>query len=124
MSDNIDNRQFLQNLPDLGYNVYKGKIDNDVEKGYSFKCGCGATHLASESFAIREHDASAIYACLKNDLLLNLVVPEGFFRVKGIKTIASYFSTEDDPLYASIFAFRDMREKGFDSLSDYYKSYA
>lgn len=119
----INNDLFVKNFPESGYNVYGGKIDNDIKKGFSFECGCGSIHYAQDAFAIREHkdEGTAIYSCPNNDFLLNLVQPKGFFRVKGIETIASFLSDTSNPIYSKIFAFQDMRNFGIKTLKEYYQ---
>ena len=118
----IDNLLFKQKLPEKGYHVPGGTIEHDIKKGFSFKCGCGAEHSASQAFAVREHkeEGTAIYSCPHNDRLLNLVEPVGFFRVKGIQTIASFLADETDDVYQNIFVFRDMSEMGVSSLREYF----
>jgi hypothetical protein len=118
----IDNRLFIRNLPDNGYHVFGGKIKNDIQKGYSFVCGCGKTHYTRETFALREHrnEGTAIYCCPDNNYILNIVKPVGFFRVKGIETIASFLSDPDDSVYSKILAFREIKEQGISTLSEYF----
>lgn len=119
----MNNQLFKKKLPDRGYHVPKGEIHHDNEKGYSFACGCGNKHLTKDAYAVREHReaGSAIYACPQNDNVLNLVEPVGFFRVKGIETIASYYSESESDVYSKIFVFQQMAEKRIKSLQEYYQ---
>jgi hypothetical protein len=119
----MNNSLFTQNLPVRGYHVPDGEILLDNERGFSFVCGCGKTHFTKDAYSVREHkeEGTAIYACPHNDRLLNLVEPVGFFRVKGIKTIASYFSELENDVYSKIFVFREMMENGVTSLKEYYE---
>jgi hypothetical protein len=120
---NTNNALFKQNLPELGHHVYTAAIEPYDERGFSFMCGCGKTHLTKDAFAVREHRevGTTIYACPQHDQLLNLVEPVGFFRVKGIKCIASYFSDSETDVYSKIFVFQQLEEKGMNSLREYYQ---
>ena len=118
----MNNSLFTQNLPDQGYHVPGGEILLDNERGFSFVCGCDKTHFTKDAYAVREHKETAIYACPHNDRLLNLVEPfGGFFRAKGIKTIASYFSESENDVYSKIFVFQEMMENAVTSLKEYYE---
>jgi hypothetical protein len=123
-SIDTNNSLFKEKLPFLGHHVYGGRIEHDIKKQFSFVCGCGLTHFAREAYAVREHreEGTAIYACQKNDYLLNMVGHVGFFRVKGIETIASFISDKKDDVYSTIFVFREMIDKEIKTLKEYYQN--
>ncbi|MFC1776932.1 hypothetical protein ACFL3I_06285 [Pseudomonadota bacterium] len=120
----IDNVSFLKLLISTGRHVPDGKVDGHIGKGFSFDCGCGSSHSVDDAFAIRNQDNGYyIYACPNNDKLLNMAESFGFFKLKGIKTVASFLSDNSDLdlVYSELFAFRQMTKYGISKLSDYYE---
>lgn len=117
------NATFISRLPERGYHAINGEVPDYSQRNFSFLCGCGGNHNVTDTLAVRSHpdEGSAIYTCPENERLLTLVEHTGWFKIKDLKTIASYYSDNpEDSVYSRIFAFAQMREKGINSLKEYF----
>jgi|GEM_PF-6359543 len=83
---------------DKGYHAQNGQVEVFDEKHLSFTYVCGNRHNVKESIAIIDFpiENKAIYICPEDENLFNLVKPNGWFRIKSLKTIASYKSKNEN----------------------------
>lgn len=84
-------------IPSKGYHAHNGEVEFFNEKDLSFDCGCSREHKVKDATAIIDFALKnkAVYICPENQNQFNLVKAIGFFKIKGLKTIAQY-CTEDE----------------------------
>ena len=85
--------EFLNvHVPKKGYLAFNDEIELYSKKNLSFECACGKTHPVTTSLAVIDFplEKEGLYLCPNNKSIFVLVKATGTFRVKGLKTIASY----------------------------------
>lgn len=85
--------EFLNvHVPRKGYLAINDEIELYTKKNLSFECACSETHPVTTSLAVIDFplENKGLYLCPNNESIFVLVKATGTFRVKGLKTIASY----------------------------------
>jgi hypothetical protein len=91
---------FKIKIPNKGYHCENGNEELHIEKNLNFLCECGQTHNSKEAHAYIQFPSEnkTLYSCPNNKFLFVLVKPTGFFKIKGLKTIASYEVKDESEL--------------------------
>lgn len=84
---------FMRNLADNVYHCHNGSTFYSG-KGLSFECACGNRHYVDSCEAICDLSSSFVVLVGSCNSAIVKVVPEGFFKVKGLK-VASQISTKN-----------------------------
>ncbi len=92
--------QFMMLVPKKVYHAFDGKVKLFDEKGLSFNCGCGQSHLTTESFAIIDSGISnhVVYICPRYNGIFNLVVAGGTFSIKKLNTLTVFYARNEEQL--------------------------
>lgn len=91
------NTFFNIKMPGQGYHCPNGIDELHHEKNLSFSCSCGKDHSVKDSMAYINFpiENKTLYKCPLNKYIFVLVRPTGFFKIKGLKTIATYIAQND-----------------------------
>lgn len=94
------NTFFKVKMPSKGYHCFDGNDEIHLEKNLSFLCECGNTHNCNEAIAHIKFpiENKTLYSCPNDKLLIILVRPTGFFKIKGLKMIAAYKAEDENEL--------------------------
>jgi len=96
-----DNTTFFKiKMPSKGYHCPSGNDELHIEKNLNFMCACGQIHNSKEAYAHITFpiENKTLYSCPQNKLLFVLVRPTGFFKIKGLKSIAAYEAKDESEL--------------------------
>jgi hypothetical protein len=85
-------------MPSKGYHCENGDDELHIEKNLSFACACGQTHNSTEACAhiMFPIENKTLYSCPQNRFLFLLVRPTGIFKIKGLKTVATYRAKDEN----------------------------
>lgn len=89
---------FKVKMPRRGYHCFNGSDELHIEKKLSFNCVCGQIHHVADAIAFIQFpiENKTLYSCPQNMYLFILVRPTGFFKIKGLKVIASYQAKDNN----------------------------